>query len=65
MPSGRLPSDVAAEYAARNGSSMIECACDPASFEAVVTVRTPVGRLLLFPDDRIAGASARAVVTIP
>jgi hypothetical protein len=30
-----------------------------------VTVRVAVGGLLLFPDDRFAGASARAVVDLP
>jgi hypothetical protein len=65
MPTGRSPADVAAEYAARNGSSVVSCGCDPETFEAVVTVRVPVGRLLLFPDDRVADASARAVVNVP
>jgi Flp pilus assembly protein TadG len=62
MPSGRDPHDVAIEYAARNGASIVTCACDSGSLEATVTVRTAVGTLLLFPDDRVADASARAVV---
>lgn len=65
MPSGRSPTDLAAEYASRNGSSIVTCACDPATFQAVVTVVVPVGRLLLFADDRTARASARAVVALP
>jgi secretion/DNA translocation related TadE-like protein len=65
MPTGRSPTEVAAEYAARNGTEVTTCACDPASFEAVVTVRVPVGRLLLFDDDRTVLASARAVVALP
>jgi hypothetical protein len=35
------------------------------SFEAVVTVRMPVGTLLLFGDDRLVEAVARAVVDLP
>ena len=62
IPSGRTPSDVAGEYAARNGASLLECACDPATFAAQVRVRVVVGPLLLFADDRAADASARAVV---
>jgi secretion/DNA translocation related TadE-like protein len=65
MPTGRSPADMAAEYAERNASSIISCDCDPTTFEAVVTVRVPVGGLLLFPDDRFVDASARAVVDLP
>jgi secretion/DNA translocation related TadE-like protein len=65
MPSGREPADVASEYAVRNGGSIEACTCDATSLEAVVTVRVLVGRLLLFPDDRLARASARAVVDVP
>jgi secretion/DNA translocation related TadE-like protein len=64
MPTGRSPTELAIEYAARNGSSLVSCVCDPASFEAVVFVRFPVGRLLLFADDRGAVASARAIVVV-
>jgi len=65
MPEGRTPDDVAAEYAARNGGTLLTCACDPATFEVVVTVRAAVGRLWLFADDLTADASARAVVAVP
>jgi secretion/DNA translocation related TadE-like protein len=65
MPEGRTPDDVAAEYAERNGGTLVTCACDPATFEVVVTVGAPVGRLWLFADDLVADASARAVVAIP
>ncbi len=65
LPAGRTPQDVAGEYAARNGAALVACTCDPASFEASVTVRVPVGRLLLFLDDRTVDASARAVVDHP
>ncbi len=65
MPSGRDPVDVASEYAVRNGGSVVTCACDAGSLEATVTVHVAVGRLLLFSDDRVANASARAVVDVP
>lgn len=65
MPAGRTPEDAAAEYADRNDVVLVHCACDPATFEAVVTVRVPVGRLWLFADDLVADGSARAVVVLP
>jgi secretion/DNA translocation related TadE-like protein len=65
MPSGRVPAEVAGEYAERNGASLVSCECPAESFEAVVTVRMPVGTLLLFGDDRLVEAMARAVVDLP
>lgn len=65
MPSGRVPEEVAGEYAERNGASLVACTCPAESFEAVVTVRIPVGTLLLFGDDRVVEAVARAVVDLP
>jgi secretion/DNA translocation related TadE-like protein len=65
MPSGRVPAEVAGEYAERNGASLVSCECPEESFEAVVTVRMPVGTLLLFGDDRLVEAVARAVVDLP
>jgi secretion/DNA translocation related TadE-like protein len=65
MPSGLVPGEIAAEYAERNGASMVSCECPVESFEAVVTVRIPVGTLLLFDDDRLVEAVARAVVDLP
>jgi Flp pilus assembly protein TadG len=65
MPSGRVPAEVASEYAGRNGASLVLCECPSESFEAVVTIRMPVGRLLLFGDDRVVEAVARAVVDLP
>jgi len=65
LPGDPEPAAVAAEYAARNGASLVSCRCDRGTFEAVVAVRLPVGPLLLFDDDRSVGASARAVVVLP
>jgi secretion/DNA translocation related TadE-like protein len=65
MPTGRVPAEVAGEYAERNGASLVSCECPEESFEAVVSVRMPVGALLLFGDDRLVVAVARAVVDLP
>jgi hypothetical protein len=56
---------VAIEYATRNGATVVACECARETFEAVVTVRAPVGPLLLFADDRAVEASARGLVDLP
>ena len=61
----RDPADVATEYAARNGASLVTCSCHEDAFHATVEVRMPVGPLLLFADDRSVISSARAEVTLP
>jgi secretion/DNA translocation related TadE-like protein len=65
LPEGRTPTDVAAEYASRDGASLSSCTCEVGSFEAVVEVALAVGPLLLFDDDRAVTAKARAVVDPP
>jgi secretion/DNA translocation related TadE-like protein len=65
LPSGRLPVDVAADYAARNGAALTACTCEPATFEAIVQVAVEVDGLLLVPGDRIVTARARAIVSVP
>ncbi len=61
LPSGRAPSEVAAEYAERNGATLTACLCDPGSGEAVVHVDLAV-HLVFLGADRTVHASARAVV---
>ena len=65
IPSGVEPSDLAAEYSARNGAELTACECDAGAFESLVSVRVPVGPLFLFPDDRVVVGEARAVVDLP
>jgi secretion/DNA translocation related TadE-like protein len=66
LPSaGTDPTAVASDYAARNGATLIDCACDVGSFEADVQVIVPVGPLLIFGDGRSVTAQARAVVDVP
>jgi secretion/DNA translocation related TadE-like protein len=65
FPDGNEPEELAREYASRNAAALVSCSCATGTFEAVVTVRAPVGRLLLFADDRVVEARARAVVDLP
>lgn len=65
MPSELEPAEVAEEFAVRNGAALIDCECARETFEAVVRVQIPVGSLLLFADDRVVEAVARAVVDLP
>lgn len=65
FPSDLEPEDVAREYATRNAVTLVSCSCSKDTFEAVVTVHAAVGPLLLFADDRLVEARARAVVDLP
>jgi secretion/DNA translocation related TadE-like protein len=65
LASGRLPAALAAEYATRNGATLLGCKCDPGTTQAIVGVSMSVGHLLLLPGDRTVIAWARAVVDIP
>ena len=61
-PSGSAPASVAAEYAERNGATLLECSCEAGSSEAVVSVEVQVGPMLLVPGNRSVTGRARAVV---
>ena len=65
LASGRRPGDVAAEYAGRNGATLLACTCETGTTEAIIEVEVPVGALLLLSDDRSVAARARAVVDLP
>jgi secretion/DNA translocation related TadE-like protein len=62
LPSDRSTEEIAAEYAARNAAELVRCECEEGGLEATVDVVMRVGPLLLFGDDRVVRASARAVV---
>ena len=62
LPTGREPSDAAAEYAARNAAVLIECRCEEGTLEATVQVRVPVGYLSTLGGERNVEAQARAIV---
>jgi secretion/DNA translocation related TadE-like protein len=61
VPGTGSPEEKAAEYASRNGASLLSCSCQPGSLEAVVSVEVPVRLVFLAPARRVT-ASARAVV---
>lgn len=56
--------DAASEYAARNGAMLRSCTCGSGSFDARIVVEVPVGPLLLFRDDAVVSAEARAVAEL-
>ena len=64
LPGGREPSDLAAEYADRNGAELRSCTCDAGTYEATVVVRVPIGDLIVLGDGRAVEATARAVVDL-
>jgi secretion/DNA translocation related TadE-like protein len=61
LPSGVDPAAIAGDYAGRNGTTLISCACRPSSTEAVVEVEVSVPFVLLG-GSRTIHAAARAVV---
>jgi secretion/DNA translocation related TadE-like protein len=65
FPSGADPSGVAADFADRNGATLMSCACAPGTSEATVRVAVPVAGFLLPLPDRDVVAAARAVVDVP
>jgi secretion/DNA translocation related TadE-like protein len=64
IPSGLVPEELAAGYAGRNDATLLSCACDEGTAEAVVEVEVSVGALLLFDDDRTVRGEARALVEV-
>jgi secretion/DNA translocation related TadE-like protein len=65
LPGAGTPRDQAAEYAGRNGATLVGCGCEPGTLEAVVQVEVHVGHLFLMPGEHLIRASARAVVDVP
>jgi secretion/DNA translocation related TadE-like protein len=55
------PADSAAEYAQRNGATLLECDCSIGGSQAVVRVEVPLRLVFVGPDRTVAG-KARAVV---
>jgi secretion/DNA translocation related TadE-like protein len=64
-PTGSAPASVAADYAERNGATLVECSCEAGATEAVVAVEVQVGPMLLVPGNRSVTGRARAVVEFP
>jgi hypothetical protein len=63
-PSDIMPGEAAAEYAARNGAHLVECACPVGGREATVIVEVEA-ELPFLDQTRTVRASARAVVAAP
>ena len=63
-PSVRSPEELAREYAARHGATVVDCDCEAGADEVVVTVRLDVD-LPHLDQTRTLQAAARAVVAIP
>jgi secretion/DNA translocation related TadE-like protein len=59
------PSDLAREFAERNGAVLDACECEPGTFVATVSVRVGVRDLFLVAGDRAVVARARAEVDLP
>ena len=62
VPSGGDPEAAADGYAEANGGTVVSCACDPVTTEAVVAVAVPAGPFLLLPGPETITRRARAVV---
>ncbi len=65
LPTSGTPQGQAADYAQRNGGTMISCACAAGSLEATVRVRVDIGHLFLVPGTRTIETTAHAVVDLP
>jgi secretion/DNA translocation related TadE-like protein len=59
------PSASAADFAGRNGATLVSCACTGGTFDVTVEVAIPVGDLMLVPGSPVVAADARAVVDLP
>ena len=62
LPGADTPTEVAADYADRNGARLVSCSCSSGTLEALVEVELPVGGLLLASDGLTVRSRARAVV---
>jgi secretion/DNA translocation related TadE-like protein len=65
LSTGEDPSALAADYAGRNGATLVSCACAAGTFDVTVEVAVPVGDLMLVPGSPAIAADARAVVDLP
>ena len=65
LPTMGSPQTAAADYASRNGATLVSCNCPSDGEEAVVEVRADVGHLMLFGDGRTVTARATAEVELP
>jgi secretion/DNA translocation related TadE-like protein len=62
LPGADTPTEVAADYADRNGATLVSCSCSSGTLETLVEVEVPVGELLLASDGLTVRSRARAIV---
>jgi secretion/DNA translocation related TadE-like protein len=65
LSTGQDPSAFAADYAGRNGATLVSCVCAAGTFDVTVEVAVSVGDLMLVPGSPVIAANARAVVDLP
>jgi secretion/DNA translocation related TadE-like protein len=65
LPGGRTPIELADDYAARNGASLVSCHCASGTLAAEVEVEVAIGPMFLAADGLTARARARAVIDVP
>lgn len=62
LPGARAPTEVAADYAGRNGATLVSCSCANGTLEALVEVEVPIGAMFLATDGLTVRSRARAIV---
>lgn len=65
LPGGRTPVELADDYAARNGATLVSCDCASGTLAAAVEVEVAIGPMFLAADALTVRASARAVIDVP
>jgi secretion/DNA translocation related TadE-like protein len=65
LPSGQAQSELAGDYATRNGASLVSCACAAGTLAATVEVEVAVGAMFLASDGLTVRSQARAVIEAP
>jgi secretion/DNA translocation related TadE-like protein len=61
QPTARSPTDLASDYAERNGATLVECRCPSGGSAATVRVEVTVRLVFVGPDRTVTGR-ARAVI---
>jgi len=62
LPGARTPTEVAVDYADRNGATLVSCSCANGTLEATVEVEVPVGAMFLATDGLTVRSRARAII---
>ncbi|MGZ8582418.1 MAG: Rv3654c family TadE-like protein [Actinomycetota bacterium] len=65
LPGGRTPAELAGDYAARNGATLVSCGCAAGTLAAAVEVEVAIGPMFLAEDRLTVRARALAVIDVP